>query len=281
MSFGKSSKPKRPQRRVPVETEVEEVHPEIVREKRRERLNAPIIGTVITAVGSLMMVVVAVMGAPYTYGAPKVFYSPASILEAERLAEAGHSERAEADPKLLVDFTGVISNPKKAQTDAMAKVATICRQSGSHRMEQVEPERLHRSLNKATRFLTCAMTTAPQRLCNAEERKTLVDKLVGYSELREHALGFEEFRERAVAEREQMRDYQRENGRKIMPSLEFHAESLGDGLDRTFRRNMETLVRNGYLKASDFGYFGFYVPRIYGDVLRVGADRSAYCPQGA
>ncbi len=281
MPFGKSHKPKHRHRPIKVEAEAPEVHPEIVREKRREKLNAPIIGTAVTVVGSIMMLVVAVMGAPYTYGAPKVYYSPSTMLEVDRLAEAGHSERAEADPDLLVDFTDVVFTPKSANSDAMAKVATICRQSGTRLMEEVMPQHLHRSYHKATRFLACAMATLPERLCNAVERKTLVDKLVGYSELRENVIGFEKFREQAIAEREEMREYQREMGRKVMPPLDFHSDSLGDGLNRTFQRNMENLVRNGYLKASDFGYFGFYVPRIYGDTLRVGADRRAYCPDDA
>lgn len=279
MAFGKSNKPKRRHRPVKVEVEAEEVHPEIVREKRRERLNAPIIGTVITVVGSIMMFVIALMGAPYTYGSSQVFYSPKNIEEAERLADAGRTEREAADPKLLVDFSTVILSPRMVDTDAMAKVATICRQSGGKALSRVQPKDLHRTYRKATRFLSCAMATAPQRFCDPAERKTLVDQLTAYGELREFVLGFEDYRDEAVAKREQVRKYQLEIGQDLSPLLTLHTETLGEDLDPTVRRNIETLVRNGYLDASDFGYLGFYVPRIYGDTLRIGADRSPYCPQ--
>ena len=275
MSFGKSNKPQRRHRPKKV---LEEIDQDEVCEKREAKMNAPIIGTVISVIGSFVMLGIVVMGAPYSYGSQQVRYESRDVKQAKSLVSLGKKEREEADPKLLIDFTKIITPMDKARSPAMKKVAQTCRQGSRTALEAVTPNKAYKSFKKATRFLTCAMATERDRFCHAEERQLLVDQLLEYKERRQNVFAFEKYREKALAKREKFNQAQIEAGQTPFPPLVFeNTATLEREIDPGLLSQLENLVANGYISPTDFGYHGFYLPTEFRDALAVGADRYAPC----
>jgi len=280
MSFGKSNQPKRRHR--PKKVEDTEVAEEKVREERQDKMNSQRIPLLISVFGTIAMVGIAVTAAPYSYGAQVIHYSKDNINEARKLVAEGTNlskdERDEVDPKVLVDFTTVIITPDKAQSNALKKVATTCRQGRPSTLESVTPEKLHGAFRKATKHITCAMSTERARFCDAGERAILVEQLNAYKERRQNVFAFEKYRDKAIEKWEKFREFKRQEGGNVPGPLNISKKTMNPEMDPGVLKQLEFLVRNGYLFASDFGYYGLYVPSEYADVLRLGADRYAPCP---
>ena len=273
MSFGKSNQPNRPRR----PKKVEEIDEDEQAEAREAKKNTQMIPTLITVVGSIVMLGILVMGAPYSYGSQRIHYSGGNITKAKELLELDKKDRAEADPKLLLDFTTIIIPPARATTEAMKTVAQTCRQGRAATLVTITPDKAHDAFAKATKYLKCAMVTEPARFCFAEERKLLVGQLMEYKERRQNALAFELHREKVVVAHESFRDLKRQQGGKIPPPLEISMVTLPEEIDAGLLLNLERLVSNGYISAKDFGYYGFYVPKEFQTALSGGADRYAAC----
>lgn len=273
MAFGKSTDVKRRHR----PKKVEEVDEDEVREKREDQLNTQKIPLIVSIVGSVAMLGIVVMGAPYSYGSQRIHYSGDLMRQARNLADASKQERAKADPRVLVDFTKIIIQPGRAETEAMKKVAVACRQGRGSSLTQVTPNEIHRGFEKSTKFLNCAMVTESSRFCSADERQTLVGQLMDYKEKRQTVIAFEKYRDNTVTAYNEFRESQREAGVKVAKPLDMTDKKMDPDFDAAVLRNIEVLVKNGYLSPSDFGYYGLYVPAEYSDALRVGADRYAPC----
>lgn len=275
MAFGKSTDKNRRHR--PKKAAVVEVDEDKIREKREDQLNTQMIPLVVSIVGSVAMIVIVTFGAPYSYGSQRVHYSGEQLRQARNLADASKKERAAADPRVLIDFTKIITSPAKATSESLKIVATTCRQGRSSSFSQVIPGKMHRAFDKSTKYLNCAMATEVNRFCFAEERKFLVDQLMDYKEKRQHVVAFEKYRDGLVASSEAFREDQRKAGVSVPPPLDITDAKMDPEFDATLLQNLELLVKNGYISAKDFGYRGFYVPEEYADALRVGADRYAPC----
>lgn len=273
MSFGKSNQPKRSRR----PKQVEEVDETEQNEARTDEQRNQMIPTVITIVGSIAMVGILLMGAPYSYGSQRIHYSGGNITKAKELLQLDKKERAEADPKLLMDFTTIIVPPARATTEAMKVVAQKCRQGRAASLVAITPDKTHAAFAKATKYLKCAMATKPERFCLADERKLLVQQLMDYKERRQNALAFEQHREKVLVAHESFRDLKRQQGGKIPPPLDISMETVDETIDAGLLFNLERLVSNGYITAKDFGYYGFYVPSEFQSALSGGADRYAAC----
>lgn len=273
MAFGKanqSSHRRRPKK-------VEEIDEDELREKREERLNTQKIPVVITLIGSFVMLCIVVVGAPYSYGSQKIHYTPKNVADAHKLLKLDKKERAQAEEKLLIDFTSIVMPPSRAASETMKAVAQKCSQGRAATLAMIPPDKSHKAYAKATKFLTCAMATSPERFCLAEERQLLVEQLMDYKEKRQNVLAFEKMREKAIASRESYRDRMREQGGTVPPSLDFPDETLAEDINPNLLRQLENLVRNGFISPKDFGYHGLYVPVEYQSALSVGADRFAPC----
>jgi len=274
MSFGKSNQT--PQRRRP--KKVVEVDEDELREKREEQLNTQKIPMLVTVVGSIAMLGILVMGAPYSYGSDKINYSSENITEAKKLLKLSAKERVGVDPKVLVDFTTIVTPPTRAPSEAMKVVAVKCRQGRASALVSVPPDETHQAFAKATKFLTCAMATNTNRFCDASERKFLVDQLMDYKEKRQNVLAFEKYRDRVVTADEEYRKLKRQQGGKPPAPLTISRAVLPEEIDAGLLRQIRWLVSNGYIAAKDFGYFGLYVPAEYQSALSSGSDRFAPCP---
>jgi len=274
MAFGKSTDTNRRHRPKKVK---EEVNDEETREKREEKLNTQMIPMVVSVVGSIAMLGIVVLGAPYSYGSQKVHYSGDHMRQALNLADASKQERAEADPKVLIDFSSIIVPTAKAPTESLRRVSTTCRQGRASSFNQVTPGEVHKAFDKSTKFLNCALSTELDRLCLADERKFLVAQLMDYKEKRQNVIAFERYRDKIVKSFNDFREEQRKSGAKVAPPIDITDAKMNPDFDARILQNIEALVRNGYLSPKDFGYRGFYVPEEYADVLRVGADRYAAC----
>jgi len=273
MSFGKSNQTSH--RRRP--KKVEEIDEDERREKRDDQLNAQRIPAIVTLVGSLMMLVIVILGAPYSYGSQKVHYTRGNIAEANKLLKLETKDRLAADPKLLIDFTTIVTSPNRATSEAMKAVAQTCKQGRASALAMVPPDKAHRAFEKATKFLTCAMAKQPARFCSAAERKLLVDQLMDYKEKRQNVLAFEKYRDKAIVAHESYRDLKRSQGSAVPPPLEISKVELPENIDAGLLRQLANLVSNGYISAKDFGYHGLYVPTEYQSALSGGADRFAPC----
>lgn len=273
MSFGKSNEPRRRHR----PKKVEEVDEDAVREAREKKLNSPLIGTAITVVGSFLMLGIVVMGAPYTYGSQMVWYNQDHFREADKLDTATKKERMEADPKILIDFTEIITPADLAPSEAMKKVARACRQGRPEDLRFMKPKHSYKGLIKARKFLTCAMAMERQRFCFAEERKLLVDQLMAYKERRQNVMGLERYWTKMNERHEQFRDAQREKGELVPPPMDIPKFDIEDDIDPNLLAQLENLVVNGYIGPADFGYMGFYVPGEYREAITAGAQRYAPC----
>jgi hypothetical protein len=273
MAFGKSNDTKRRHR----PKKVVEIDEEEIKEKRQDQLNTQKIPMIVSIVGCIAMFGIVVMGAPYSYGSKRVHYSGDHLRISRSLLEGTKKERAEADPKVLIDFTNIITPQTKAPTAAMQVVAAKCRQGRPSSFNQVIPEEIHRAFDKSTKFLTCAMATELKRLCFAEERQFLVGQLLDYKEKRQNVLAFEKYRDKTVTSYNAYRETQRAAGLEAPRPLEITDAKMDPNFDAGLLQRIEFLVKNGYFSAKDFGYRGFYVPEEYADVLRVGADRYAPC----
>jgi len=273
MSFGKSNKTAHRHR----PKKVVEVDEDELREKREEQLNTQRIPMIVTLVGSLAMLGIIVMGAPYSYGSQKIHYSGGNISQAKELLKLDKKERADADPKLLIDFTSIVIPPTRAPSEAMKAVAQTCRQGRAASLVSIPPDKAHDAFNKATKYLTCVMATDPARFCSATERKILVDQLMDYKEKRQNVLAYEKYRDKAIIAHESYRDLKRNQGAKVPPPLEISKATLPEEIDGGLSRQLQNLVSNGYISAKDFGYRGFYVPEEYQTALSGGADRFAPC----
>lgn len=280
MSFGKSNQPKRRHR--PKKVEDTEVAEEKVREERQDKMNSQRIPMLISVFGTIAMVGIAVMAAPYSYGSQVIHYSKDNINVANKLVGEGANlskeEREDLDPKLLVDFTTVIVTPDQARSEALKRVATTCRQGRPSTLETVTPDKVHGAFKKATKHLTCAMATERARFCDAGERAILVEQLNAYKERRQNVFAFEKYRDKAIEKWENFREFKREQGDTVPGPLDISNKTMNPEMDPALLKQLEFLVRNGYIFASDFGYYGLYVPSEYADVLRLGADRYAPCP---
>ena len=281
MSFGKANQPKhrhRPKKVKDVEVEVDE---DKAKEERQDKMNSQRIPLLISIFGTIAMVGIGVMAAPYSYGSQVVHYTKGSVKEANELAsereELTQDERDEIDPHLLIDFTTVIVTPDKADSAAMKKVASACRQGRASSLDSVTPDKVHGAFKKATKHLTCAMATERARFCLADERAVLVGQLNAYKERRQNVLAFEKYRDKAVAKREDYRERKRAQGEPVPAPLNISKAKMNPEIDSGLLAQLELLVRNGYVSAADFGYYGLYVPGEYADTLRVGADRYAPC----
>jgi len=273
MSFGKSNQPNRPRR----PKQVEEIDEDDQNEAAEDKKNTQMIPTVITIVGSIVMLGLLVMGAPYSYGSQRIHYSGGNITKAKELLQLDKKDRADADPKLLLDFTTIIIPPARATTEAMKTVAQKCRQGRAATLVAITPDKAHDAFAKATKYLKCAMVTKPERFCFAEERKLLVSQLMDYKERRQNALAFELHREKVIVAHESFRDLKRQQGGNVPPPLDISMETLDETIDAGLLFQLERLVSNGYITAKDFGYYGFYVPSEFQSALSGGADRFAPC----
>lgn len=273
MSFGKSNQNTRRRRAKQVE-DIDEDEQESATE---DKSNTQLIPSIVTLVGSVAMLGILIMGAPYSYGSQRIHYSGGNISKAKELLQLDKKERAEADPKLLIDFTTIIIPPARATTEAMKTVAQTCRQGRAATLVAITPDKAHDAFAKATKYLKCAMVTEPGRFCFAGERKVLVEQLMDYKEKRQNALAYEVYREKAVVAHESFRDLKRQQGGTIPPPLEVSKDKVGDSLDAGLLMRLENLVSNGYIAAKDFGYYGFYVPDEFQSALSGGADRFAPC----
>ena len=275
MAFGKSNQPQRRHR----PKKVVEIDEEEVREKREAKMNAPIISTVISVVGSFVMLGIVVMGAPYTYGSQVIHYSKKNIDKAHEFVKLSKNEREDEDidAKLLVDFTTVITTPNDAKTEAMKKVAATCRQGRASTLNAITPDKVHAAVKKATKFLTCAMPTERTRFCAADERQLLVSQLMEYKERRMNAFAFEKYRAKRIEDHEAYRQTMRDQGGKVPAALDFPKAELDVEVDAGLLRQLRHLVANGYISAADFGYYGLLVPTEYHAALKNGADRFAPC----
>ena len=275
MAFGKSNEPRRRHR----PKKVVEIDEEEVREKREAKMNAPIISTVISVVGSIVMLGIVVMGAPYTYGSQVIHYSSKNIDKAHQFAKLSKGERkkADIDAKLLVDFTTIITTPNDARSEAMKKVAATCRQGRASTLNAITPDKVHGAVKKATKFLTCAMATERARFCSADERQLLVSQLMEYKERRMNAFAFEKFRDKKIEDHEMYRQAMRDEGGIVPAPLKFAKVNLDPEVDAGLLRQLKFLVSNGYISAADFGYYGLLVPTEYEPALNGGADRYAPC----
>ncbi len=273
MAFGKSTHEKRRHR----PKKVVEVDEEKVREEREDKLNTQKIPLLVSIFGSIAMLGIVVMGAPYSYGSQKVHYSADHMRQARNLADASKQERAEADPKVLIDFTTIITTPGRATSDAMKNVAQTCRQGREASLTQVTPGKIHRAFDKATKFLNCAMVTEIGRFCFADERALLVGQLMDYKEKRQSVIAFERYRDKIVTSFNAFREEQRISGVKVAAPIDITDAKMNPDFDAGIIRNLEVLVQNGYLSAADFGYHGLYVPAEYAEQLRMSADRYAPC----
>lgn len=273
MSFGKSNQPKRSRR----PKQVEEVDEAEQAEAQEDSKNTQMIPTVITIVGSIVMMGILIMGAPYSYGSQRIHYSGGNMKEAKALLEVDKKARMDADPKLLLDFTSIIIPSTRATTEAMKTVAQTCRQGRAASLTTVMPDKTHAALDKATRYLKCAMVTERSRFCVAEERALLVNQLMEYKERRQNAYAYEQLREKIIARHESFREMKRQQGGDVPPPLEIAMDALDDTIDAGLLFNLERLVSDGYIAAKDFGYYGFYVPEEYQSALSGGADRFAQC----
>lgn len=273
MSFGKSNQTS--QRRRP--KKVVEVDEDELREKREEKLNTQRIPKLVSLAGCLVMLGIGVMGVPYSYGSQKVHYSRSDMKQADKLLQLEKKERASADPRILIDFTSIVIPSTRAGSNAMKAVAQTCNQGRASKLVSVPPGESHKAFAKATKYLTCAMAKQVSRFCFAGERNLLVDQLMDYKEKRQNVLAFEKYRDKAVAKHESRRETQRNEGTNVMPPLEISMEVIPEEIDSALLRQLESLVRNGYVSARDFGYYGFYVPSEYQSALSVGSDRFAPC----
>ena len=273
MSFGKSNQTS--QRHRP--KKVVEVDEDELREKREEQLNTQRIPKLVSLAGCLVMLGIGVMGVPYSYGSQKVHYSRSDMKAASKLLKLEKKERAAADPRILIDFTSIVIPSTRAESNAMKAIAQTCSQGRVSKLVSVPPGESHKAFEKATKYLTCAMAKNVGRFCFAEERKMLVDQLMDYKEKRQNVLAFEKYRDKAIAKHEGRRETQRSEGTKVSPPLEIAMDVLPEDIDSGLSRQLENLVRNGYIAAKDFGYYGFYVPSEYQSALSVGSDRFAPC----
>jgi len=278
MSFGKSNQPRKRHR----PKKVVEVDEDAVQEKREEKMNSQRIPMLISVFGSIAMLGIVVTAAPYSYGSGVVHYNTENVRKARDLASLGSKltpeQREEAGDKLLIDFTDVMVPPDLMVSAAAKNAAQTCRQARASKLKTIIPDDVHSVFGKATKYMTCIMATQRQRFCDAGERAVLVEQLMAYKERRQNVLGFEKYRDREVRNWDEYRDFQREQGEPDPGPLKITDVKIDEDLDPAFLAQMEFLMRNGYLSAKDFGYYGLYVPGEYADILRLGADRYAPCP---
>lgn len=272
MPLGKSDQPKR-RHRPKKEVVVDE---EKMQEEREKKLNSQLIPTMVSIVGSIAMLGIVAVGAPYSYGSQKVYYGGGTVTAAKELQKMGTKERDAANPALLIDFTTVITPVDTAPTAASKRVARACSQGRANTLEEIRPDEVHDAFKKATRFITCAMQTEPQRLCLAEERAFLVDQLMEYKERRQNVMAFEIYRDKEIEAYELYRTQMREGGIE-RPPLDMPKDVMPKEIDPGLLAQLEWLVKNGFIGPVDFGYYGFYVPEEYQETLKVGADRYAPC----
>ncbi len=274
MSFGKSKATNR-RHRPKKEPEVDENQKS---KKRTKLLNTHNIPVIISVVGIVFMLGIVILGAPYSYGSQVVRYTKSDIKDAINYKKDPKKYSAIKDSGILIDFTNIIAPKETISTsEAMRTVSRKCRQGRSSHFSSVAPHKVHRAFDKVTKFLNCAMRTDISRFCHQSERKLLVNQLIDYKQKRQNVLAFEKYRDKVVASREALRKSRKERGEPIPDRLDITNAKIPQEFNPTIIASIEYLVKNGYLSAADFGYYGLYVPEEYQKSLSLGSERYAVC----
>lgn len=233
-----------------------------------ERDPEPLAKILIIGVAIVLLTFGIYQGTPFTHGAKRVVHSNADLAEAAFSTQSMIQEfKHPAIVRLAADFRGILTSPDQEGSPAMQAVAQTCLPEDAPSRVMPGP-RVIAAHQKAGAYLACAMATQTHRFCYTGERERLIGQLDIYRTNRQKALAY--LRQKIAllsdpAAQDLIKMQQRVqgfvvDGKVVMPQMPSLADADIDGEVLT---GLATLVENGLMTRSDFGYFGLYLPAEY------------------
>ena len=225
--------------------------------------------------GGLVFIVAVVfftfMPAPfYVYSEPMVYYSMFDLahLNAGQLADP--EKRGKFEQDMSVDYSQILYDPEKEQSDYLKLVADSCMR-GDPIVEPVLSIHSMPAYQRATEFLICAMGRQKPRFCHESERARLAGQLRQYLKARAHLLGLQNlYREMlkmpgaqySVDMMKKMSDFEDKPKKPRRQEIR-----IPEKVDTRIGRQLQILNEEGYFTSADFGWMGLILPAEYAPYL--------------
>jgi len=213
---------------------------------------------------------------PITYPSQTIYYTNQQMASSNLSSFKLPKYRKQDEQKYGIDFSSILTPEEEEKTDFMRSVAVKCLPAGAP-SSLVMPDKVYSAFVHSTKYLICAMNTNKKRFCNRAERMRLVEQLIQYKNRRQNALGVQRNRERLLASRQarQMVRMSRmiDNANKPRAT---NFPRVGKQIDARIAQAIKNLREEGYLAASDFGWFGLILPAEYAPMLS-GSSSAPQC----
>lgn len=258
MAFGNRSDANAGRRHRPRPSEhVEETSEEPDVDARNGVLRAGL--AVVTLLGA---VVAFVMVTPVGTASRLPTYETVDML-GERTGDLLSAElREDALGRFDIDYGRILTDPKE-EPKVVRKAARACLPNGNAVGRVFPGKATLNAHGAATKMLTCLLRTDRERLCDADARARLAERLKVYELRHKNALGVQIFRDAAT---------------DAAGERPLRSRGVTEALDPYLAAAMQGAVRDGLLSSSDFSPFGLWVPRLYKDVLTGTPLQRRVCP---
>lgn len=266
MSFGNRSDHSRVRRKPRPEVEAED---ETESAEDEKRFQPELLGYITALIMTIATFGGLIAAAPHTYSAPNVRLNWNHVSTGAGLASMSDEDREAFVSRHGIDFSRILTPASQETTPATREIARKCNKARPRELvvNHIDASRLFR---QSTGYLLCAMRLNRERLCNSADRQRLVEQLMHYRDRRQDIFAINGVLEQINVFATTKADYilpkylpsKIKDGKRIAATTRIY-----DNLHPRLAKEMATLVANGYLSASDFGYFGLYLPELYTPVL--------------